>query len=103
MAYGNGSNQQRQFGNTKQPLQGKAPTAGTGGTAGAGKTSANEIFRSGLFAADPENEISQKVGEVASVKVRETVTIPAGSYISLRTSKSEKVAFNLVVKPGKSK
>jgi hypothetical protein len=66
-----------------------------------GKTaSASSLYSTGLFA--PDSDRSKAVG---TVKVRETITIPAGSYINLyendRRKGDKDPVFKLQVRAGK--
>lgn len=64
----------------------------------AGSTSSNQLFKTGLWA--PTREGSKAI---ATVQVREDITIPAGSYINLYQAdkKGEKSPdFNLQIRSG---
>jgi hypothetical protein len=103
MAYGsNGQgNQSRGGSNSNSNFRGnnnaRAASTGATGTAGVRKA----ILRTGLFAPTRDG-----AKDIASVQVKETVTIPAGSYINLylSDSKSEKgPKYNLSVMPAVAK
>lgn len=91
-----------QFSGNKNRATTPTATASTTAT----KPVSKALFRTGLFhVGDDNKEMAAKVGEIAAVKVKEDITIPAGSYLSLRQPKdgsSEKIAFNLVVNPGRA-
>jgi hypothetical protein len=97
MAYGN--NNSGNF--ARKPASGSTPTSRPMQQAPTTEK-VEAIFRTGLFLPDREG-----VAAMASVQVKEDVTIPAGSYITIYKNddkKSEKSPdFSLVVKPGKAK
>ena len=70
-------------------------------SAGTSKTASNALYSTGLFA--PDGDRSKAVG---TVKVKETITIPAGSYINLYENERRKgdkdPVFKLQVRAGKS-
>lgn len=70
-------------------------------SAGASKTAASSLYSTGLFA--PDGDKSKAVG---TVKVKETITIPAGSYINLyendRRKDDKDPVFKLQVRAGKA-
>lgn len=70
-------------------------------SAGTSKVASNSLYSTGLFA--PDGDRSKAVG---TVKVKETITIPAGSYINLYENdrrKGEKdPVFKLQVRAGKT-
>ena len=65
------------------------------------KTASNALYSTGLFA--PDGDRSKAVG---TVKVKETITIPAGSYINLyendRRKGDKDPVFKLQVRAGKA-
>lgn len=66
----------------------------------AGTSAASSLYSTGLFA--PDSDRSKAVG---TVKVKETITIPAGSYINLyendRRKGDKDPVFKLQVRAGK--
>lgn len=65
------------------------------------KTASSALYSTGLFA--PDGDRSKAVG---TVKVKETITIPAGSYINLYENERRKgdkdPVFKLQVRAGKT-
>lgn len=89
MAYNSGVRYQ-------QGVAGKAAVKPAAG--GAGKVDSNQIFKTGMWA--PTREGSKAL---ATVQLKETITIPAGSYLNLYQSdkKNEKSPdFNLQIRSG---
>lgn len=86
-------------------FSGNANRTNTATAATTEKKVSKALFRTGLFS--PGNaEIAAKMGEVAQVQVKEDLTIPAGSYLSIRQPRegsSDKIVLNLVVNPGQLK
>lgn len=70
-------------------------------SASTGKTAVSALYSTGLFA--PDGDKSKAVG---TVKVKETITIPAGSYINLyendRRKDDKDPVFKLQVRAGKT-
>jgi hypothetical protein len=70
-------------------------------SAGTSKTASNALYSTGLFA--PDGDRSKAVG---TVRVKEAITIPAGSYINLyendRRKGDKDPVFKLQVRAGKT-
>jgi hypothetical protein len=88
----------RNSGSTSGNMARSNTSAGSGEKAASSATSS--LYSTGLFA--PDSERSKAVG---TVKVRETITIPAGSYINLyendRRKGDKDPVFKLQVRAGK--
>jgi hypothetical protein len=82
--------------------------ARTGTQAPAGQPmKAEPIFSTGLFVPDAE-AVAKGVSAMASIQVKEDITIPAGSYIAVYDNSNDRKSetsphFRMVVKPGKQK
>lgn len=82
------------------PAAGTASKGGTTAGAGAGGKVEN-LFSTGMW-------VQEKGPALASVQVREDITIPAGSYINLYDNREDKKSeahpdFKVTVRPGKLK
>lgn len=90
MAYGQAQNASK-FGNKSTPV--------TNSVAKPAGEKRETIYRTGLFTSDKEGSKT-----LASVKVKEAVTIPAGSYINLYHNTDKKTPegpdYTITVMPG---
>lgn len=88
----------RNSGSTSGNMARSNTAAGSNGQA---SSSASSLYSTGLFA--PDSDRSKAVG---TVKVKETITIPAGSYINLyendRRKGDKDPVFKLQVRAGKT-
>lgn len=96
MAYNSGT---KYSGQKNQPVAGTKAVANTG--AAAATTKVENLFQTGMW-------LQEKGPALASVQVKEDITIPAGAYINLYDNRGDKKSdahpdFKVTVRPGKLK